>query len=187
MAERYDARITAVEPNPELAGALAARGAGAVVSAALAPRSGTVSLAIDANDQSSTIMTGSTATTTGTVQVPAVTLGDVLERAGDGRVDLVKLDIEGAELDVLAAASDTDLGRIDQLTIEFHDSQDLTPPSAIRRQCRDLRRAGFEPVRMSVRHWGDVLFVRRSRLSALHRTELRWIERPRQVALRVKG
>jgi FkbM family methyltransferase len=186
MSERYGAKVTAVEPNPALADGLSARGADAVMSAALAPRGGTVNLTIDANDQSSTIMPGGSTATTGTVEVPALTMGEVLAGVGDGRVDLVKLDIEGAELEVLAAMTDAELGRIDQFTIEFHDSQDLTPPAAIRRTCRDLKRAGFEPIRMSVRHWGDVLFVRRTRLSSLERSELRWVERPRQIAGRVR-
>jgi hypothetical protein len=38
------------------------------------------------------------------------------------RVDLVKFDIEGAEMDVLQAASASDLASCGQLPVEFHDN-----------------------------------------------------------------
>ena len=38
-----------------------------------------------------------------------------------GRVDLVKLDVEGAEIDVLREANASDLNSYCQLTVEFHD------------------------------------------------------------------
>ena len=37
------------------------------------------------------------------------------------RVDLVKLDVEGAEIDVLREANASDLNSWCQLTVEFHD------------------------------------------------------------------
>jgi FkbM family methyltransferase len=54
------------------------------------------------------------------VEVPAVELASVIRELG-GRVDLVKFDLEGAEIDVLREANASDLNSCCQLTVEFHD------------------------------------------------------------------
>ena len=54
------------------------------------------------------------------VEVPAAELASVIRELG-GRVDLVKLDVEGAEIDVLREANASDLNSCCQLTVEFHD------------------------------------------------------------------
>jgi FkbM family methyltransferase len=51
--------------------------------------------------------------------VPVATLEEVLERAGN-TVDLMKMDIEGAETDVLAAATPQILQRIRRIILEYH-------------------------------------------------------------------
>jgi FkbM family methyltransferase len=55
------------------------------------------------------------------VEVPTVDFAEVLRRLG-GRVDLAKLDIEGAEVEVLQTAHPSDLAACGQLTVEFHDN-----------------------------------------------------------------
>ncbi len=42
----------------------------------------------------------------------------------DGEIDILKIDIEGAEYDVLLNASDADLRKFKQITVEFHDFVD---------------------------------------------------------------
>ena len=54
------------------------------------------------------------------VPVPALTLGEFFDRNDLDRVDLLKMDIEGAEYEVLAAASRDTLRRIRRLNIEYH-------------------------------------------------------------------
>ena len=49
------------------------------------------------------------------------TLSDVLAETDVDRVDLAKIDVEGAEEDVLAGIADADWPRIRQLVIEVHD------------------------------------------------------------------
>jgi FkbM family methyltransferase len=56
-------------------------------------------------------------------EVTAMTLEDVLDRAGDP-VDLLKMDIEGAESDVLAAATPSVLRRVRRIILEYHDFEE---------------------------------------------------------------
>jgi len=71
-------------------------------------------------------------------------LESLLREMGLPRLDLLKLDIEGAEIAVLDAVSDETLAAIGQITVEFHD---FLPGSAdgaaIERLKRRLRQAGF--------------------------------------------
>jgi FkbM family methyltransferase len=69
--------------------------------------------------------------------VEATTVPDLLQRMGWERVHILKMDIEGAEADVLGPTADAWLDRVDMLIIELHGPQ-------IERQVREtLGRNGF--------------------------------------------
>ncbi len=55
------------------------------------------------------------------VVVQAVTLDDVLSSQGLARVDLLKLDCEGAEYPILMASPPAVLARVDRIVMEYHD------------------------------------------------------------------
>lgn len=56
-----------------------------------------------------------------TIAVPALSLADALDRAGWGRVHLLKLDCEGAEHDILGSADRVTLGRVERIVLEYHE------------------------------------------------------------------
>jgi amino acid adenylation domain-containing protein/FkbM family methyltransferase len=51
-----------------------------------------------------------------------VTLSDVIRREGVERIDLLKIDVQRAELDVLAGIAEEDWPKIQQVVMEVHDS-----------------------------------------------------------------
>lgn len=61
-----------------------------------------------------------------TVEVEAVSLAGLLDRAGWSCVDVVKVDVEGAEYQIFGAASSEVLRRIRYLTLEFDATDDET-------------------------------------------------------------
>lgn len=75
------------------------------------------------------------------------------------QVDLCKVDIEGAEIEMLLGASKQTLLKMQQITIEFHDFLDpaLVPyvQSVMRRLCHELK---FRRIRLS-RGNQDVLLL----------------------------
>ena len=93
------------------------------------------------------------------VRVPSTTLDDfcLLERID--RVDLIKLDIEGAELDVLANVSGKLLSRVGQLTVEFHDFLRKSDEACIRNCSSRLKGMGFHCIKFSWFDHSDVLFI----------------------------
>lgn len=79
-------------------------------------------------------------------QVDCITLRRLLEIVGTGSVDLLKLDIEGAEYGVLEAAPPELLCSIGQIVVEFHHQtlHERTRADTLR-VIGKLRALGFEP------------------------------------------
>lgn len=73
------------------------------------------------------------------VSVPAISLDRAIGRTGSSHVAL-KIDAEGAEVEILESASETTLAAIDEVALEYHDA--IVPEAGAR--CRAvLVRAGF--------------------------------------------
>ena len=80
--------------------------------------------------------------TDGYIDVPAEDLVDLMSRFGDRRIDLLKLDIEGAEYEVLGTL--TRLAPLPQvICVEFDQPQ---PIRRARSALRDLRELGYRPL-----------------------------------------
>lgn len=90
------------------------------------------------------------------------------------RIDLLKLDIEGAEIDVLESLPDGFLETVGQVTVEFHDFLDIAEKPGIRRAIERMRQGGFDFVKFSHHDHSDCLFVNRRHhpLGALGKAEL---------------
>ncbi|MFA4991912.1 MAG: FkbM family methyltransferase [Candidatus Omnitrophota bacterium] len=64
------------------------------------------------------------------IKTKMITLKDIFSMFGLVKIDLLKMDVEGAEWDVFEKFSKEDFDRIEQITVEFHDFKD---PSSRRR------------------------------------------------------
>jgi len=105
------------------------------------------------------------------VEVEAVTLESFMRRTGVQAPDLVKVDIEGAEIDMFDATGDETLKSIGQFSVEFHDFLDPALTPGVEKIIRRLEGLGFETVVMTRRGHGDVLFLNRAKI-ALDRWQL---------------
>ncbi len=94
-----------------------------LIHAAVADREGTIDITVGAGDMNTVLVEDGLERlrdrgTTGVEQVRAITLDNVLEAAGGGPVDLLKIDIEGAE-PLLADALVRNAGAIRTIYVEF--------------------------------------------------------------------
>lgn len=64
-------------------------------------------------------------------QCQVTTLSTVIQQAGITKIDLLKIDVEGAELAVLNGITESDWPKIRQIVIEVHSPQDLTAIMAL--------------------------------------------------------
>ena len=89
-------------------------------------------------------MTTGRATRSNTYEVEAVTLGELVKRVGVAVVDLIKLDLEGAEYELLSRTQQAEFAHFKQMFVEFHHrctGHDLADTKAT---VQKLRRVGFQ-------------------------------------------
>lgn len=94
------------------------------------------------------------------IRVPLKCLADIFTELGHDHVDVLKMDIEGAEYEVIdSLEQDEAASKISQWLIEFHDRFDGRGASATDRAIQQLQGMGFELAWVSPREW-EFLFTR---------------------------
>jgi FkbM family methyltransferase len=168
MSQRFGARFYLVEANPHLASHLRAVGQFPVFACAVAAREGTIGLNIAQNDEGSSVLTLPAASDCGcilreTVEVPARTLASIFAEIGQRRVDVLKMDIEGAEVEVLESLPKPLLQTIGQITVEFHSAEvfGFNIRAGVERVIRSLETNGFLWLDFSCGSRSNVLFINR--------------------------
>jgi FkbM family methyltransferase len=106
------------------------------------------------------------------VKVPAVEFSEAIKRLG-GRLDLIKMDVEGAEIGILENASVSDLASCGQMTVEFHDKRPPFTRRDVDRVCRRMRAEGYAIVMANWPKFDDVLFVNLKSVPAAKRIAVR--------------
>lgn len=91
------------------------------------------------------------------VEIPCVTIEDYMKSKGIARITLLKLDIEGAELEVLEKMSSGILAEIDQITVEFHDFINHGDVPRIKAIISRLEQCGFLVFKVSYFDYSDVV------------------------------
>ena len=147
LVERFGATVVTVDPTDQSREHVAHVDPGGrlrFVHAALWRQDGELEMFVAADPTHRTLSSDDLQRTGRSVRVPARGLD------GFGKVDLIKLDIEGAEYDVLPHVG----ADVRVLCVEMHPTRGLR---AAVRAFRTLRAAGFELV---ARHGADFTFVR---------------------------
>ncbi|HEX5068655.1 MAG TPA: FkbM family methyltransferase, partial [Vicinamibacterales bacterium] len=145
IRDRFACECVCVEPNPALRPVLTAQAGLKVVSVALAAQPGFVPFHVSVNSEASSLLGGDLGgwAKSDEIAVEAITLPQILERVEWSTCDLIKMDIEGSEIEVLESCSDTFLQSIPQFTIEFHDFCGITPGADVARVAQRFERLGF--------------------------------------------
>jgi FkbM family methyltransferase len=106
------------------------------------------------------------------VTVPTLDFSDAVNLVGE-RIDLIKIDVEGAEIGILEGATASDLASCVQLTVEFHDERAPFTRSDVDRVCWRMRAAGYGIVIANWPRVDDVLFVNLNSVRVIKRIALR--------------
>ena len=101
-------------------------------------------------------------------------------------IDLVKMDIEGAEIEVIASLNDDLIERVGQWTIEFHDFLGRLSVSDVEQCVERIARLGFYELFWSKRrNNADVLLVNKNRLPLRRYIIEQHIVRPTRASIRL--
>jgi FkbM family methyltransferase len=180
VRERYGADVCAVEANPELYRELSTREGFPTLHCAVIDKEGAVEFNLARNDAGSSILelppqSVFNSVLRETVTVPARTVASILEDIGWDGVDLIKMDIEGAEVCVLESLGPEILDHVKQFTIEFHS--DPIFGFNIRHQVevclKKMRKHGFLVMDFSFPSRCDVLLIN-TRLIELNPMKRAW-------------
>jgi FkbM family methyltransferase len=179
VRSRFGCRCIAVEANPDLAAALRTSSTIESYQCAIAAADGESALHLSADPEGSSIQGNPPQSTGESVIVPARTLTTFLKEAGVTHVDLLKVDIEGAEVRMFDSLGDADLQRIDQISVEWHDFCGFVTAQDIERVAKRLDRLGFEGIRFGLDNINWV-FVRRdlARPGVVRRKYVRYLMNP---------
>ncbi len=162
LKSEFRCRCILIEANPTLAASLERSGIGPVISGALAADDGHTTFYLEKNLESSSVVRATTEPETETIEVKTFSLETVLAKSGSGRIDVLKLDIEGSEFPFIENSPAHLLERIAQITVEFHDFQERFAHQELFQKARQkLEGLHFACTVMSFRSHGDVLFVNR--------------------------
>ncbi len=123
-AQKAECRVLAVEPNPRTFAILqrnvaSLAGRVSVLNAAVAGSRGVRTL-YDMSETSATSFFASSTAAVGTFEVTAVTMKDVLAHFSSVPIDLLKVDVEGAEYEVCRSCQSSDLERVRVALVECH-------------------------------------------------------------------
>jgi FkbM family methyltransferase len=151
-------RVVGFEPDPSWQGKLSLPDNVRVMPQALAVQAGTLRLHVNRKMCSSLHYADVDAAG---IEVAAISLEQALALEPSERVELVKMDIEGEEVEVLNGASQRLFDRIVQMSVEFHDFIDPSSLPGIRATIARIEGYGFLALKFSWRSYGDVLFVNR--------------------------
>lgn len=126
------------------------------------------------------------------VEIEAISLPDFCSENGIEKIDLLKLDIEGAEIGVLNHLTDDWIRTtVAQLTVEFHEFLDPEVVPEIEKIIQRLKQLGFHYLPFSLTY-GDVLFVNRkyirlSTVDKLHLFAIKYARGGLRLLARVRG
>ena len=163
VSERYGCTCYAIEPNPECFGELVGWSRVKPFNIAIADREGTTSFFVAANSEASSF--ARTGANDREIQVTTMRLDDFAQRERLRPIDLLKVDIEGAEVSLLDSLPDAFLQGIGQIAIEFHDFCGLVDKPDVERLVKRLETLGFRSINFSKASHGheDHLFVNQAR------------------------
>jgi FkbM family methyltransferase len=170
IGKQFPVSVMCLEANPRLARILKDQGF-RVTECALGARDGVIQFNIGTNDEASSVRlplgSGAHLKVKDRLQVTMKSLPTIMDEESIRSFSCVKLDIEGAEIEVLTSLARTAGKMSPQWTVEFHDADDLKlcTRAEVDNAIRSMKSNGFSVL---VRNWPDrtnVLFLDRPALS----------------------
>ncbi len=187
LRDRFSCRCHLVEASAKLAAQLQQENFVSVVAAALASRDGAAVFFNRQNSESGGIFARACAGTATLERVETLTLQTLMRRLALSHIDLLKLDIEGAEFDLLQTLPPGVLDSIGQISVEFHDFlPEFKGRGLYESVKRRLQSLGFVACRMTFRTHGDVLFLNR-KIVPLRATARLWLQHVARWTMRLKS
>lgn len=159
--KRHGGKFFAVEANPELYQELKEKQFN-VIHAAASGKPGAIEFNISVEDDASSIFAIAANKNQKTVKVEALNYANILKKFRLKTCDVLKLDIEGAEVELLESMKDEEIQQISQITIEFHSFMGYYSSKVSDRIVNRIKQLGFYDFRIYKGNDEDVLMVNKN-------------------------
>lgn len=150
------------EPVPELFESLPRSERIAARQVAIGGHAGIRKLSIPANSCASLSETGIVGEAK-SIDVEIVTFSSFIKSYGIHYIDLLKIDIEGAEIDMLGSMDDGLFEKIGQMTIEFHDFMKPSDRPLVKDLIKKIEDRGFFVINFGWKNFTDVMCINMKR------------------------
>ena len=187
VVRQWGCECIAVEPVLSLCEQIPSNARIKVVHGAVADADQPTLLYTNQNPEANSLVPGFEGAHAVPITVPGITWQGLVKQFDIHEVALLKVDIEGAEIQLLNGMSTAELARIGQISVEFHDFMRACTTADVEKAISRLARCGFWAIRFS-RGFGDVLLInlRVIHLSIVERLLL-WHERNVRGLQRIVG
>jgi FkbM family methyltransferase len=161
VIQRFGCSVVSAEPVKELYDSIPRDPLHEVLNVAVGGKNQTILMNVFQARCASVLRPVTSGEAAATQPVEMVTLAELCQRAGVDRIDLLKMDIEGAEIDLFEACSDEELQAVKQITVEFHEFLYPEQTEPVAKILERMRRLGFWVLPFSL-DTTNVLFVNRT-------------------------
>ena len=162
IIEKFGCNCYVVEPNPQLFEQLPNHPKVIPLNYAITKSEGDVEFNISDNHEASSIFfsIASTWNHKKTIVVKGRTLKRLIDECNiQNNFCILKVDIEGAELELFKSLSDIDICSFKQITVEFHESLDSSLSSETYATIRRISNLSFLTIVTSTSKYSEVLFL----------------------------
>ena len=161
IVEAFNCRSYCIEPNPILYATIPETDLLKKVNAAVSNEVGEMEFFLSGNAEASSFnkKIASVWGITNTIKVKTYTLSELKSTLGISNIDLLKVDIEGAELELFESLKDEELLQIPQITAEFHDFLDPALLPRTQSVIKRFQSLDFQVINYSSQSFAAVLFL----------------------------
>ena len=159
--KKFNCNVLSVEPNPDLK-PNDPEFCSSIDNIAITKSAGDFEFTISDNPEASSLKSdiANVFGTAKTIKVKGMTLKQYLKlKSIDTNISVLKVDIEGGEIDLLSNISPEELKVIDQMTVEFHVFLDPSLENCVISVIDRIKNLGFWVINCNYPYYDDVLFV----------------------------
>ena len=163
VASKYGSRTFIIEASPELFAKIDESPSTRKYNYAVSGRNGFAVFHESRNIEAGNIIAPKSNSTGKTFKVESRNFTSLVSELGLDEIDLLKIDIEGAEIEVFDTITNEDLKAVKQITIEFHDSVPIPNVATedVKRIIEKIISMGFEGIQCGRKN-SDWMFINKN-------------------------
>jgi len=174
IIDRYGCRVIGIEANPILAKENTEHRNLECYNFAICGQDGKVFFHVDHINTMNSRIVDKFSDDPNVIEVQSITIESFLKKIGINSIDMLKIDIEGAEIELINSTSKSIFSKIPQISSEFHVFMDKKQHKPAVECIDKIKKSGFFCFDFSM-NLGNVLFINKSERNILFKDKIYFI------------